>query len=684
MATPLLLQISANNSNSLKAWHSFYYPDSITQSGTVTNMLDLSGNGNDLDAGNAPSYVSESGNFKSGAYFDGVQNYLETTGTIDFSANNAATIFYVFRYTGNPKSVSTKKIIGSQNDADSNNILSINTTERYGSEAFGLASESYQNIDNKTHVMAIKASSSSGEREMWIDGTMDHSTSITWANGNGEIGIGRDINALSNYFDGFVFEFAVFNVALTDDEIISISRDMGTRYNVSVNNVPSDAFYWFDTDSTKTETLNGSDFSAIASRVGSLSVSQATAAQQPTKSEGLLNGYTGATFIDADNTVLDNVGSGSTSNSFTGFVVGAVDNQGVYTTYTANSNGNYGWTLVKTEDEELSLRIGNGSSLSDIKTTTELSADDFKVPHVISFTFDGSSGKLYFNGTQVASGTKTIAFSTQDILYGSYDMNGKLGDSLYYERVLSDTERKNVENYLINKYVNPLVTVDLDYFYDISKPKTLTFNGTGVSGVVNIEGTSAYDCSQSTASEQPTFDGYGLKSHSALITTNANDQAFTFANGTLPQPTNVTIYVVSKATLDASITRMIIRNFLDSKGYRVGILSTGRLMMRIGTDSGAINFSSAILSYSELAKSFVACFRYDGSNMKIDFNNGGLSFSGTNAHTGDIIYDSPACSMFSSGDVDANTSLIASHGVSHDDDTVKTNINYLLRQFNIG
>ena len=40
--------------------------------------------------------------------------------------------------------------------------------------------------------------------------------------------------------------------------------------------------------------------------------------------------------------------------------------------------------------------------------------------------------------------------------------------------------------------------------------------------------------------------------------------------------------------------------------------------------------------------------------------------------------------MFNDGNLDANTSLIASHGVSHDDDTVKTNINYLLRQFNIG
>ena len=684
MATPLLLQISANNSNSLKAWHSFYYPDSVTQSGTVTNMVDLSGNGNDLDTGNAPSYVSESGNFKAGAYFDGVQDYLETTGAIDFSANNAATIFYVFRYTGNPRSVSTQKIIGSQNDADSNNILSINTTERYGSEAFGLASESYQDIDNKTHVMAIKASSSSGKREMWIDGTMDHSASITWANGNGKIGIGRDINALNNYFDGFVFEVAVFNVALTDDEIIAISRDMGTRYNVSVSNVPSDAFYWFDPDSTKTETLNGLDFSAIASRIGALSVSQGTAAQQPTKSEGLLNGHTGATFIDADNTVLENVGSGSTSTSFTGFVVAALDNQGVYTTYIANSNGNYGWNLVKTGNEELALRIGNGSSLSDIKTTTELSADDFKVPHVISFTFDGSSGKLYFNGTQVASGTKTIAFSTQNILYGSYDMNGELGDSLYYERVLSDTERKNVENYLINKYVNPLVTVDLDYFYDISKPKTLTFNGSKVSGIVNIEGTSTYDCSQSTASKQPTFTGYGLKSHSTLILTDANDEKFSFVDGTLPQPTNVTVYIVSEATLESSKIRMFVQNYKAGKGYRVGILQTDRLCMTVGTDDGVTNLSPGTLSYSELNKPFVVCFRYDGSEMKVDFNSGSFGYSSTRSKTGDILYASSTCNMFSDGNADANTSLIAVHGVSHDDDTVKTNINYLLRQFNIG
>lgn len=692
MTTPLILQVSANNSNALKAWHSFSYPDSVTQSGTVTNLVDLSGNGLDLDTGNAPAYTTDGANLQPGAIYDGVDDYLETTGTLDFSTNNAATIFIAFRYVGNPKSNSSAQVIVSQDDTDTSTIFRITTGLRYRFDGFGTNFDSYRDADNETHVIALRASSSAGTKELFIDGVFDRSGSITWANGSGKIGLGRNIFASSLPFEGVVLEDAWFNVALTDDEIVAISRDMGNRFNTPVYAVPTDANFHYDFNSSRAVTLNGADISDIEDQ-GSAGVdlTQATASAQPLQGVGRMNGRNCSIYDNTNNTLLGNAGNGTTSTSFTICIAACQNREGTASNYMTNftSSPTRGFQLRKNGSDEVTLRVDNGSGTWTSIESSTLSADDFKVPHVVIATFDGTNGVVYFNNTQVASGTGSISYSSPDIQIGATNFAGGIGEFILFERVLSAEEIDQVHGYLSEKWVNPLVDLDLNYMYDVSKPKTLTFNGGDVSDINNIEatttGTTTYDLSQGTASKQPTFDGSGLKNHASIITTDASAEGFTLSSGTLQQPANVTIYVVSKENNANSKFRLFVQNYGSNQGYRLGMNTSNRVWFTIGATSGTSTFAPTTISTADLSVPYVLCARYDGVAQLINFRNGSSDISAAQAAVnGDLIYSSPNNTLFNEGDVDADTSFIAVHGVAHDDATVETNMNYLLRQFNIG
>ena len=688
MTTPKALQISANNGDALKAWHSFYYPDSITQSGTVSDIADLSGNAIDLTVGNNPAYVEESGNFINGALFDGSNDRLSSTSTIDFSTNNAATIFVVCRFVGNPQSVSSSETIVSQNDINSGNIVSISTDSpgRFSSDAFGgVSSDSYQDVDNDTHIIAIRGSLASGVRSMWIDGSYDHETAITFATASGEIGIGCNLDIISNYFNGFVFELACFDVALSDDEIVALSKDMGLRYNVDVNPIPSDSFLYIDPDSTKTHTVVSSKFESLDSRSSSVVVTNATASQRPDRQLSRLSGYIGANFKSGNSTQLIDSGAGSTSTEFTIFCVGKMISTGDSNTYARMAASNKGWQIERKSTGELSLNIGNGSFTAiESSGITEAELD---VPHVVSAKFSGTTGTLYLNGVQIATGTATLTYATPDSVYGNANLTAKLGPWLFYERVLSDDEFDSVNANLMAKYANPLISSTLNAYYDHSKDRSRIYNGNNISSLRNIN-EFAYDISQSTASLQPALDGDGLKSHAAGVFTMAGGETFTIPDDTLPTPTALSIYVVGKITNTANY-----RSFIGNSnsgafttGYFFGVTNSNILWSRTQTSAGTQTIIATDIPATAIEIPFVACYRFDGTTQYIDLRNGDNSYSVSQAAAGgDITYTGTLVNVvFGNGTSDSSMSVIVQDSVAHDDDTMKTNMDYLLRQFNIG
>jgi hypothetical protein len=239
------------------------------------------------------------------------------------------------------------------------------------------------------------------------------------------------------------------------------------------------------------------------------------------------------------------------------------------------------------------------------------------------------------------------------------------------------------------------VPTDAYFHFDADASSTITLNGGDVSTIDN-KGSAAANPTQGTASEQPLYDVGGMNGRSCLTFDEAENQDLVGSRQGSTS-SSFTVFLVGKID-DEGTPSTYCRNTSSNKGWQIRKDSNENIQLRIGDGTmtqaisgqpagGADNLTPSDISFdNDATKPFVACVRYDGTTMKMDFRNGETSYSLSKSHgnPGDIIYSTPTNTMFNEGDVDGYISVIASHNVAHDDDTMEENMNYLMRQFNIG
>ncbi|EOQ97645.1 concanavalin A-like lectin/glucanases family protein [Leptospira wolbachii serovar Codice str. CDC] len=284
--------------------------------------------------------------------------------------------------------------------------------------------------------------------------------------------IGRRLDGVGN-FSGDLDDIRIYNRVLSDTEIRVLSGHYPTQvssWNPSIAGSRLKFFLMPEAASFGPGACSGGTncIGVWDDRSGNgYHVSQASAASQPNYNLTGINGSPGVRFLDGPATYLSRACTpdlNSTSNTI--FVV---FNE-------ANSTSNDGIFHNGTKLLYLPDNAGNLLSLFDIQLNTArlVSTANYNtanVPVLMSLDFDGSLGNIYKGGAVVGSNSTTggtYNCSAGDLSIGrflwdtgTYPTNGDyfdglLGDMIYFDQVLSTSDRETVECYLSNKYNLPV------------------------------------------------------------------------------------------------------------------------------------------------------------------------------------------------------------------------------------
>lgn len=211
---------------------------------------------------------------------------------------------------------------------------------------------------------------------------------------------------------------------------------------------------WFDASDEASVIRSGGAVSQWNDKSGiGNNLTQATTNDRPQFAEDFQNGLPLITF-DGVNDFMDltNFSGGALSQPNTAFVVCRIPttttttNGVIWDTPTSNRNLFTIATLT-----QYRMFAGNNLSSGDALQTT---VDQFSLffntttslmrRNQVEIIASGDAGSLTFEGLRLSAGTANDSFS-----------NTEIGEMVIYDKLLNDTERDQVENYLKNKWNTP-------------------------------------------------------------------------------------------------------------------------------------------------------------------------------------------------------------------------------------
>jgi hypothetical protein len=202
-------------------------------SGSGTTWTDLSGNGNNGTLTNGPTYSSSNGG---SVVFDGTNDYVITTRPSSITTGgNISICMYAKWTTKSGNTISDIQILLDNNHTGTQGFVIQDRPDLSGKPltASGNLSSTFTVGDGNWHFIAITISGTT-EARMYIDGSLNHSTSNT---GSGirtvqpNISIGYWQNG-GRYLNGNVAQVSIYNRALTAAEVQQNFNALRGRFGI--------------------------------------------------------------------------------------------------------------------------------------------------------------------------------------------------------------------------------------------------------------------------------------------------------------------------------------------------------------------------------------------------------------------------------------------------------------------
>ncbi|MFC1659029.1 LamG-like jellyroll fold domain-containing protein [Pseudomonadota bacterium] len=412
--------------------------------------------------------------------------------------------------------------------------------------------------DGNPHLMTFRLSSSTGY-SLYVDGMKEANNTTTgntiWNNSAlSELGAVLD----GGYaYQGNIGETILYTEALSISEMDDIETHLSNKWGVTMSDIPTENLrLWFDANDVNTITKDGSNnVSAWNDKSGNGNhATQATFSYKPVYVPSGLNGKGTIRFDGTDDRMATSLNLSSPPYSV--FVVFNYLNleSAVPSAVRRAVQGSNNW-LIGPYSSQIRHYAGGWVSYS-----LPLIQNTFYVTSAIN---TGSGSTFYINGANATdSSTPVTAPGTIHLgaggAYPGEPLDGDIAEVIIYDRALSDSERREVESYLSNKWgVAAIPTSGLTLWLDADDESTITFNGSTVSGWEDKSG-NGNNVIQTTASSQPTYVVAGLNNR-AVLSFDGSDTLSKASVSTLSlfSQNETTMFIVNKQDFAQSSTPFV-------------------------------------------------------------------------------------------------------------------------------
>ena len=432
------------------------HPNTIAGGSTVSTWTDSSGNGNDATqatSANQPTLVTNELNGNNVVRFDGADDWINVN---NFTNNTYTSIFTVgkFGVSGNQMFIEhgpdTNTTDGFYFNGSNNAAWAF---RRDGAIHYANATTNWMGAD---YALAGLVYDGSGEHRLngdvqsngTISGSARNNSSIT-----DDLFIGARNGSGTFYSEGDIAEILVYDRALSDGERKEVECYLSNKYALEVSGCTDGLVLHLDANS-----ITGNDGDLVNSWSDTSGngndATQATSNNQPTLVTNELNGNNVVRFDGVDDWI-----GGIDSNLIknTDYTVIAVEGR------SSNKNTNYffGNSGSCTTNTCLHLGYRSDTVLTLAQFANDLDATILgytsKQFALNSFQHTGTTMKIFREGGLLGSKSSTNLLNnssdfTVSRVNGNAYYQGDIAEILVYDRALSNSERKQVECYLANKY----------------------------------------------------------------------------------------------------------------------------------------------------------------------------------------------------------------------------------------
>jgi hypothetical protein len=438
------------------------------------NAEDQSGNFNHLTA-NGTTAISDRFNLPSSAYeFNGTTDFMEKSSPTGLPSSNASRTHCVWLRT---YGTAVQNILwygsagiglGSGVSVDSGQFSNSGYFSDHSSVHNGILSE-------WNHFCAIYDGATASN---YVNGVFQNSSGKTWTTDpSATLQIGRKIDA-ADPFQGALDDIRIYNRALSSSEIIALSGSHPTQVSVWNYAPASSSLKLFLTPESATITAGicagpASCIPTWNDRSGNgNNVSQGLGLRQPFFLASGINDAPAVRFVGSGATPAYLTAAcsadmiGSTNTIFAVFSESSQSgNYGIFQNGAPNPPGPGGKLLYLTRGVGSNPTLFNLFSNIAVNQSTSL-FNALNEPVILSLDYNGASGLLLKNGSiypSSSSAAATFSCTGGNLEIGRYYFGGAypadggyfdgyIGDFIYFDQVLSASDRSKVECYLSSKY----------------------------------------------------------------------------------------------------------------------------------------------------------------------------------------------------------------------------------------
>jgi prepilin-type N-terminal cleavage/methylation domain-containing protein len=217
---------------------------------------------------------------------------------------------------------------------------------------------------------------------------------------------------------------------------------------------------WLDSISEKSFDTNVANGSSVATwydltnqNTTKNNATQVTPANQPVYTAKIINGMPALVFSSANSNFMSFDGTALVNKNYSIIVVEARSSSKNNNTFIGDSASNsFGIFLRYSSSAALRHSHGGAGTYTGV-------VDGYSSPiaRVLSFTYDGSNGVTYVNGLQLTTGALSAVTSFANAAIGGFNgvgnyYDGGIGEVIIFNRLLKNSERQDIENYLKQKW----------------------------------------------------------------------------------------------------------------------------------------------------------------------------------------------------------------------------------------